>query len=58
MGIGGEIRITRRYQYPVPRTVQLISHGLSYNSQNEGWYVIQDMETIEENEVLPGWLKN
>lgn len=36
MEIGSEIRITRRYQHPVPRAVQLISHGLSYNSQNEG----------------------
>ena len=32
--------------------------SLSYNSRNEGWYVIQEMEIIEENEVLPGWLKN
>ena len=39
------------------KIAQLIDHSLSYNSQNEGWYVVQDMEIIQENEVLPDWLK-
>ena len=41
-------------EYLVRETVQLISYSLSCNSQKERWYVIQDMEIIEENEVLPG----
>ncbi len=35
-----------------------VSYGHLYEEENEGWFAIQDMEIIEEDEVVPGWFKN
>ncbi len=29
-----------------------------YEKRNEGWFAIQDMEIIEDEEVVPGWFNN
>lgn len=29
-----------------------------YEERDEGWFAIQDMEIIEDEEVVPGWSKN
>ena len=35
-----------------------VSYRHVYEEENEGWFAIQDMEIIEDDEVVPGWFKN